>query len=197
MKIILKSTSYLIVLTTLFLSSCSTSLEVSKRKYRKGYHVNWVQKPKVNQERIAMNSSSEQLESIGLEIKEITKLNAPTAKLVATANQVSEENHLDNIRLSPLKESKKIDSELSFKERRSVLRTLKKRVNALKHSTSQNASDSEVMLILLFVLCLILPPLAVYLLRDFGNEFLISIVLTLLFWLPGVVYAFLLLFDKI
>jgi uncharacterized membrane protein YqaE (UPF0057 family) len=47
---------------------------------------------------------------------------------------------------------------------------------------------------LLAVLCILLPPLAVYLAMGIGTEFWISILLTLLFWIPGVIYAFVVIF---
>ncbi len=35
-----------------------------------------------------------------------------------------------------------------------------------------------------------MPPLAVFLKHGLGSEFLISLLLTLVGWLPGVIYAF-------
>lgn len=53
---------------------------------------------------------------------------------------------------------------------------------------SERASDDTETL-LLVILAILLPPLAVYLLRGIGTEFWISLILTLLFWLPGIIYA--------
>ncbi|REG84626.1 YqaE/Pmp3 family membrane protein [Winogradskyella sediminis] len=46
------------------------------------------------------------------------------------------------------------------------------------------------MSILTIVISILLPPLAVFLKHGLGSEFLISIILTLIGWLPGVIYAF-------
>jgi uncharacterized membrane protein YqaE (UPF0057 family) len=46
------------------------------------------------------------------------------------------------------------------------------------------------MSILSIVLAILLPPLAVFLKHGLGGKFLISILLTLIGWLPGVIYAF-------
>lgn len=43
--------------------------------------------------------------------------------------------------------------------------------------------------ILRLILCLILPPLAVFVTRGFGLSFIFSIILTIAVWVPGVVYA--------
>ncbi|WP_299124429.1 YqaE/Pmp3 family membrane protein [uncultured Winogradskyella sp.] len=46
------------------------------------------------------------------------------------------------------------------------------------------------MSLLTIVLSIILPPLGVFLKQGMGSEFLISIILTVIGWLPGVIYAF-------
>ena len=45
------------------------------------------------------------------------------------------------------------------------------------------------MKILLIILCLLLPPLAVYLKTNNGKTTLINLVLSLLFFVPGVIHA--------
>jgi len=46
------------------------------------------------------------------------------------------------------------------------------------------------MSILTIILNIILPPLAVFLKHGIGKTFVISLLLTLLAWLPGVIHAF-------
>ena len=46
------------------------------------------------------------------------------------------------------------------------------------------------MSILTIILCILIPPLAVFLKHGLGTEFLISLLLTLVGWVPGVIYAF-------
>lgn len=47
------------------------------------------------------------------------------------------------------------------------------------------------MTILQIILCIVLPPLAVYLRKGAGKDFIISLLVTvLLFWLGGIVHAF-------
>ncbi|MDB6076628.1 MAG: hypothetical protein JWO82_375, partial [Akkermansiaceae bacterium] len=43
--------------------------------------------------------------------------------------------------------------------------------------------------ILLVILAFILPPLAVGLKKGIGKEFLINLILTFFFWIPGVIHA--------
>lgn len=51
------------------------------------------------------------------------------------------------------------------------------------------------MQLLLAILAILLPPAAVFLKVGIGTHFWISIVLTILGWVPGVIHAFLVVFD--
>lgn len=52
------------------------------------------------------------------------------------------------------------------------------------------------MSILQIVLAVILPPVGVALSKGLGRDFVVNILLTLLFWLPGVVHALWIVFKK-
>ena len=43
--------------------------------------------------------------------------------------------------------------------------------------------------IILIILAILLPPLAVFLMSGFGKDFWINLILTVFFWVPGVVHA--------
>jgi uncharacterized membrane protein YqaE (UPF0057 family) len=43
---------------------------------------------------------------------------------------------------------------------------------------------------LIFILNILLPPLAVFMKHGLGATFLISLVLTIIGWIPGVIHAF-------
>ena len=78
---------------------------------------------------------------------------------------------------------------LSHKERKARTREAKKELKKFKADkrAGRSASDNKVLLVILAIL---LPPLAVYLHEDeINTKFWISLVLTLLFWIPGVIYA--------
>lgn len=55
-------------------------------------------------------------------------------------------------------------------------------------SVTQQFTDQ----LLLVILAILLPPLAVFLLLGFGNEFWLDVILTILGWLPGIIYALIL-----
>ena len=57
------------------------------------------------------------------------------------------------------------------------------------------SNNEEVPFWALIVFAILLPPLAVGLKFGIGTEFWISVLLTLLFWIPGVIYALILILD--
>jgi len=78
---------------------------------------------------------------------------------------------------------------LSKKEKRIKARAVKKEIKAYKAAKSAGKEPSTNTL-LLVILAILLPPLAVYLHQgEINSKFWIALILTLLFWLPGVIYA--------
>lgn len=78
---------------------------------------------------------------------------------------------------------------LSKREKKAKLKEVKKVVRDFKAAKKAGAEPSTNTL-LLVILAILLPPLAVYLHEGAINgKFWLSLVLTLLFWLPGVIYA--------
>jgi uncharacterized membrane protein YqaE (UPF0057 family) len=78
---------------------------------------------------------------------------------------------------------------LSRKEKKERFRAVKKAMKEFKTEKKAGAEPSTNTL-LLVVLAILLPPLAVYLHEGTTNKrFWISLLLTLLFWIPGVIYA--------
>jgi uncharacterized membrane protein YqaE (UPF0057 family) len=78
---------------------------------------------------------------------------------------------------------------LSKKEKRAKLKQVKKSIRDFKAAKKAGAEPSTNTL-LLVILAILLPPLAVYLHEGtLNSRFWLSLILTLLFWLPGVIYA--------
>jgi uncharacterized membrane protein YqaE (UPF0057 family) len=78
---------------------------------------------------------------------------------------------------------------LSRKERKERFKEMKKEVKAFKAEKRKGAAADNNTL-LLVILAILLPPLAVYLHQgEINNKFWIDLLLTLLFLLPGIIYA--------
>ncbi len=78
---------------------------------------------------------------------------------------------------------------LSKKERKLRIKDAKKELKAYKKE-KRGGQEPSTNTLLLVILCILLPPLAVYLHQgEINNRFWISLLLTLIFWIPGVVYS--------
>ena len=86
---------------------------------------------------------------------------------------------------------------LSKHERKTRIKDAKKLLKDYK-ADKRAGRDTETDQVLLAILAILLPPLAVYLKEEEVNsKFWISLILTLLFWIPGVIFALLVVFDVI
>ena len=88
---------------------------------------------------------------------------------------------------------------LSKKEKREKIREAKSAIKKYKaDKLAGRAADSDVNQLLLVILAIFLPPLAVYLHQgEINTKFWISLVLTLIFWIPGVIYSLLVVLNAI
>jgi len=88
-------------------------------------------------------------------------------------------------------------SELSKKEQKERLKTAKETARKYKENLKETSAADE-STILLAILAILLPPLAVYLKEgDLTTNFWVSVILSLLFWVPGVIFALLVVLDVI
>ena len=86
--------------------------------------------------------------------------------------------------------------DLSKKERKAKIKDVKKAIKEFKQE-KKAGSDASTNTLLLVILAILLPPLAVYLHQgEINNKFWISLLLTLLFFLPGVIYALIVVTDN-
>ncbi len=86
---------------------------------------------------------------------------------------------------------------LSKKERKGRIKKARKEIRKYK-AERKSGVNTDVEPWVLIVLAILLPPLAVYLYEDEINwKFWVSILLTILFWIPGVVFAFLVIFGQV
>lgn len=85
---------------------------------------------------------------------------------------------------------------LTKKEKKAKIKEVKKEIKAFKAAKKANGEPSTNTL-LLVILAILLPPLAVYLHQgEINNKFWISLILTLLFFVPGVIYALIVVLGK-
>jgi len=118
---------------------------------------------------------------------------ATTEPVPATATAPASSEPDPNAVNAAMKEFKS----LSRSERRARLKEAKKLFKQYK-ADKRAGKDAETDQVLLAILAILLPPLAVYLKEgEINSKFWISLILTLIFWIPGVIYALLVVFDAI
>ena len=104
-------------------------------------------------------------------------------------NNTTKKNAVINLKKSNLTEKTNVNREVKINK---ATRYLLSRISDQPNTTELNTDQ-----LILVILAIIIPPLAVFIARGLGNEFWISLILTLLFWLPGMIYALLIVLDVI
>ncbi len=197
------------IVAALVVSSCSTSNDVvsngmfQKRKYNKGYHVSRTGKNHTD--------NTDQKENLAVrENTENTVSELPARRLAAT---VTSEKTYNTVPMSV--STKATDAQptevitpasnntvraFSAEEQTTTETAAAEKAHNQAHAQTitpkkeqQKSSESGsaiINLVLLIILAILLPPLAVGIATDWAiGPLLLSIVLTLLFFLPGVIYA--------
>lgn len=189
--------SFLAVAITLVLSACT----IEKRVSMPGYHVEWRKNRNTvhNQETAAKNEdkkikSSENTAFAPIEneteISEEANLNMAatenTAKIALDEKADAPANNMVVSKKQAATASNN-DQKVSVKQ----IVQAKKAVNKVKHEMKKkNNSSGDVDIVLLYVLCFLLPPIAVGLATDWDtNKLILNIILTILCGIPGIIHA--------
>ena len=198
MKISFKSAFVAIASIALFLSSCTTSIEVAKRKHRKGYHVsitkNKTEKSQLNSaefiELAAVDSPS--VDTVKIEpmildqATELAVIDSPTVDTLKT------DKVLQNFK-NMISSNEEVKSEkLSFVQKVKAVNKVRKQFKKLRKDEGFKAAssdedweiDSDVMFILMLLLAWVLPPAAVLLVKGKDSG---SFKLNFILWIIGVI----------
>lgn len=189
-----------IALIALIFGSCATSHVnngsiLNKRKHTKGFHMSWNSGTKKSELKQEMDTDEMY---ILVEVEAIEK-NSILDNSIAPALETSHESTHPSVEknsafiVEPQPRKKSISfalNRLSQNEENfdPTLVDLTKKVSS--QESQHNNRSSDVAFILILILCFLLPPLAVFLHRGgIDNMFWISLILTLLFWVPGIIFA--------
>jgi len=183
------------------LMSCGTSVDIAKRQFNNGYYVH------INTQKHsapAVVTSKEELPVRVENNKNLVSLDAAQADIVISSKEevVFNENSLSaSVETKhPALISRKVEDAVVLEKVVSIennqlespKRTyFSKRIDRI---SSRFTLGGDAPTIVLILLCLFLPFIAVGIVDDWGTRFLISLLLTLLFWIPGVIYAFIVCF---
>lgn len=123
---------------------------------------------------IVFNFSTATASSVGT-------ITGETNKATATSSTITMDDVVVTDAMSQFKSLSRVERKAKLKEVKSLMKEYKANKASAAGSTDK---------VLLAILAILLPPLAVYLHEGSANgTFWISVLLTLLFWIPGVIFA--------
>lgn len=191
-KIILLSS----VVASALLFSCSSSINITKKHYSNGYNVsitkNETVKPNQTKNEVATTvttatSVAEEQANIVAENNVVaTTASVNTEEGTVNAPEFTETKTLIASNYTPVKTSTSIVKKMSAV----------KKIRSLKNTMAVDGGG-DVSPVVLAILCIFIPPLAVFLKEGVTTNFWIDLILTLLFYFPGMIFAFLVCFDII
>lgn len=202
----MKTTSLL--LTFLVVTMLFTACSIEKRHYNSGYHVEWYsqngknQKVQKAEQPLETESSTIALEGPALDIarvetEELSAVEDFSISKEESAAQAGVVNHSQSVSKKAELSAPAVKVEKVKTDKVKISQERGFTAQTFDSQTELSALASDVDLIVLVILAIFLPPLAVFLHSGITNRFWISLVLTLLFWVPGVIYALLVVLDAI
>lgn len=190
----------LVTLVAISMFSCNI-LDITKKRYSNGYHVSTSKFKKEKKEVLSKANNDEIVKYVlaNNNVKTATSDETPVIEsaTINTSTAIVSTNS-DNEQVTSAK-NKSLFVEKINKSSNNRLQLLKEKLieKIARTNPASSSSDADVALLLLVILAILLPPLAVFLVRGLDTMFLISLILTLLFWIPGVIFALLVVFDVI
>ena len=184
--------SALCLLMGIFISSCGImkTNDFTSQKY-----TNF----KKGEATVSLNKEVKEKKNVELtnETTAIEEVSTPTTIAIVEQLPVIESSKPESKKevLKDVKFNNFMDSEKAKVKRNNVVPFLAKRF--FNNANTASVAHDDVELLLFVILAIILPPLCVFLARGMGTEFLLDLILTILFWVPGVVYALLIVFDVV
>lgn len=175
----IKQLLLLALITIIGISSCT----VEKRHYQSGYYIDW----KNNAKNTAVErTKTDNVDRVNSKTIDQSPFSASTNEdIVLTSSKTSNVATIKIESNNVVKASEKAKTKLSVKDQIKVVKAVNKMKKAAKHGDADGIPT-----VLLYVLAVLLPPIAVGLVTDWDlEETLINVGLTFLCWLPGIVHA--------
>lgn len=166
------------------LFSCQSSVNIAKKRYSNGYYVSVSHNV---EEQTENKKTTEYKKDLSAATKEVKMESAPLAEPLFNMEVRKVESTSVEIETANVSESKTITASAE----KTVVPNKKSEAKKLKKESKSSAlEDISEMTLLLIILCFIIPPVAVGLATNWEiTPLVINILLTFLFWLPGVIHA--------
>lgn len=190
-------TACFVFMLAVIFTSCSTSVDIAKRQFSNGYYIHFASKKNINTpvQEVAARKSGTPAEEIEMQSKP-----APASEQ-EKMTPVKEEGFpvvtASVDRKAVISSKRELKDALSSLE---IVEPVKSRVksgrSAYAHKKFEYEGNSMWMrgdapAVLMILLCIFLPPIAVGIKSDWsGGKFWFALLLTILFYFPGMIYAF-------
>ncbi len=177
-----------IFFAALFLSSCAhRNITIEKRHYGNGYYVHTTGKIHHDKTVKSETAIAIQENQAPEEKAEVVRSKKEEAAPVAVSTSASSEKKSAKTKHSTAKEV--IAEPVRVIEKNTTETAATEPVRQIGKKKSTPSTAGEVDMVLIIILCFLLPPLAVYLSEGITTNFWIDLILTLLFFIPGIIFA--------
>lgn len=190
---------FVVIVALLTLSACT----MQKRVYNRGFHIEWFESKGSDKvaavhakkaEKKQAQPSEHNLANKSENIANTDNANIAVKETITVMNAV-EENKSQTVSAPKVffKSTKMAQKALTQKSSTFAKPVIKAAVKQMAKPTK--SADTE--LILLYVLCILIPPLAVGIVTDWdGGPVILNLILCLLCWLPGIIHAFIVVSEE-
>ncbi len=191
-KLSIKTAIIAILSFSFVLTSCNTALEVTKRKYRKGYHVTISNSKKIQgrniEESIEENKVQHSVYHDFSDSRDIVKSEELDQFTLSKKSRKKSNNFYTNDpktsskTISPSKKNTLVNNFITAKKIKKQIRNIKHQNSLHTAANDDDEIDSDLMFVLLLLLAVILPPACVYMIKGKDS---FPFKLNLVSWLIG------------
>ena len=177
--------SYACILLSIVLSSCSSSVSITKRRYTKGYYVGHTTKPSTV---IAFYKPESRLTNLYLKIASNSEPDLSNQLVIdkTIIDPILPSNRINiGVNKAPLKSAINLmEVNAGYEDEEAIVNN-----SASPGSERGGHAASDVPFVVIVLCAIFIPPLGVGLMYGITGYFWIDLILTLLFFFPGMIFA--------
>lgn len=187
--------------TVLIISSCA----IEKRMHQPGYHIakksNTKQYSAIDKQEDLTSTKNDVAKADLYKAKKTKKNQTEAHSKVEKTEEVEKTNTQQASNKEEVKSKKVITNSENLFKKGEKLTTSHTGIDGFFSAQNEKLESStnslaDTMTVLILILCFFLPPLAVWLMTEDIKKTLLSILLSILFWFPGVIYALYIFFKR-
>lgn len=182
------------VALAVLVSSCGNKMTLMKRHYTKGFYFHHSDKVKQQDEASAERMKAEKMPTIKMYVSEQKKDLAVLASVSSSATETSAKHSLQGNLAKKVNEGHSVHA-------RTISFVLKQKTNVLKEMDARKSGGGDANLLVMVILALFpfINLIAIYLHdgKAVTTNFWVCLILDILFFLPGIIFALLVVLDVV